>query len=336
MPKKKKKKDAPRKDGFSSPTRASDAPVPGGLSAGDPAEPPPRTPKTPKTPKTPSAAVWRRYRRYALALQEHTEAWQQAESQGATVLSSAANIIERLPMVAEALPGGPNGGSLGVLARFPRAPELLLVRHVQHLEKALAYLPDIMAELGACVAGAQAAAADALAAFEADGCSDGAAPSPVKSPFGGTPIRRALLISPPTAAPSPAAAAAAAAAAASLSPAAAKVAEAAAAAATAEARVVEQLQWMEDIALMLALELDRKQQLVVALVVGADGAADGAASGGSDDDEGAAESGAVGSLGGSEGRVGLSPAELLECWRKGSFIDSSYVRDCFERLEASV
>ena len=152
--------------------------------------------------------------------------WRQAESKGTAALTSAVNIMQRLPLIAKAQS---RPAMLGVLARFEAAGELLQLRHLQQLEQSMSYLPRIVSELGTCTDRACALSADAsdtleVEALECGGENLAGAGANFRSGGGSED-------SPPCAQ-------------------------------LPQWRHADTVAWMEDICTMLTLELERKQTLI--------------------------------------------------------------------------
>ena len=154
--------------------------------------------------------------------------WRQAESKGTAALTSAVNIMQRLPLIAMAQS---RPAMLGVLARFEAAGELLQLRHLQQLEQSMSYLPRIVTELGNCADRACALSADASDTLEAEALDAGGDnQAGTGANFGsigsGGPVETPLCAQPP------------------------------------QWRHADTVAWMEDICTMLTLELERKQTLI--------------------------------------------------------------------------
>ena len=90
---------------------------------------------------SPKAAAkhYKQYRRLGVQFADQVKAWQAAEQQGAAVLSSVANILQRIPVLTSS-----DSSVLGVLQKHTGAGSLLLQKHYQELEKLMEYLPLIM------------------------------------------------------------------------------------------------------------------------------------------------------------------------------------------------
>lgn len=253
---------------------------------------------SPASPKASFAA--RRIRRLVLQLEERVTEWRQAESKGAAALTSAVNIMQRLPLIAKAQS---RPAMLGVLTRFEGAGELLQLRHLQQLEQSMSYLPRIATELGNCTDRACALSTDASDTLE-DEALEGSGAN-----HAGDGARLGLGAEGPQ------------------GPAAAQWPP--------QWRHAETVAWMEDICTMLALELERKQALISRLQYDATAeriadASDLAAEPGAADGDHAEES-----LKLQQRQHHLSPPQVLLQWQQGTHVDSDFVNECFIRLHST-